>query len=109
MGLLTRVRDRLRGKATYYPRVSVVEVVGDHALRLTFTDGLVRDVDLTEILWGPVMEPLRDPAYFARVRIDEASGTIAWPNGVDLDPFVLHGDFEPDWPDGVRRADDCGR
>jgi hypothetical protein len=22
-------------------------------------------------------------------------GTVAWPNGADLDPLVLHGDFEP--------------
>jgi len=23
------------------------------------------------------------------------AGTIAWPNGVDFDPDVLHGDHEP--------------
>ena len=25
----------------------------------------------------------------------DLAGTICWPNGVDLDPDVLHGDFEP--------------
>lgn len=22
-------------------------------------------------------------------------GTVVWPNGLDLDPLVLHGDFDP--------------
>jgi hypothetical protein len=29
------------------------------------------------------------------VRVDDELGTVAWPNGADLDPLVLHGDFEP--------------
>jgi len=37
-----------------------------------------------------VFEPLRDEAYFARVRVDPEAGTIAWPNGVDLDADVLY-------------------
>jgi hypothetical protein len=30
-------------------------------LRLTFDDGVRRDVDLSGELWGPVFEPLKDP------------------------------------------------
>jgi hypothetical protein len=77
------------------PRVTSVEAFEGFRLRLTFTDGLVRDVDLSDDLWGPMAEPLRDPGYFARVRVDPELGTVAWPNGYDLDPDVLHGDFEP--------------
>jgi hypothetical protein len=77
------------------PQVIEVEHLGDYRLRLTFDDGLVREVDLEGDLWGPVFEPLRDPEYFAKVRADEEIGTIVWPNGVDLDPVVLHGDQEP--------------
>jgi hypothetical protein len=29
------------------------------------------------------------------VEIDPVAGTIRWPNGVDLDPDVLHGDHAP--------------
>jgi len=63
---------------------------------LTFTDGLVRDLDLADVVGrGGVFEPLRDPGHFAQVRVDEATGTICWPSGVDLDPDVLHGDARP--------------
>lgn len=72
------------------PRVTAVEVIGDFALRLTFDDGVVREIDFSGELWGEVFEPLRDPEYFARVRVDPVTGTIAWPNGVDFDPVALH-------------------
>jgi hypothetical protein len=42
--------------------------------------------------------PLRDPDYFAQVQVDPEAGTIVWPNGVDLDPLVLHGDYDPAEP-----------
>ena len=77
------------------PRVTSVEPLEGFRLRLTFTDGLVRDVDLSEDLWGQMAEPLQDPDYFRRVSVDTELGTVVWPNGYDLDPDVLHGDHEP--------------
>ena len=53
---------------------------------------------------GPMFEPLKDPASFRRVHIDEDAGTIAWPNGLDLDPDVLNGDHPPDRP-GLHKLD----
>jgi hypothetical protein len=76
-------------------RIIAVEPLDGFRLRLTFTDELVREVDLSGDLWGPMAEPLQDPAYFRQVSVDPELGTIVWPNGYDLDPDVLHGDHEP--------------
>jgi Protein of unknown function (DUF2442) len=76
-------------------RVATVEPLDDHNLRLTFSDGLVRDFDAAPLMYGPLGEPLRDPDYFREVCVDEEARTIVWPNGLDPDPDVLHGDFEP--------------
>jgi Protein of unknown function (DUF2442) len=76
-------------------RVSAVEPLDGFRLRLTFTDGLTREVDLSGDLWGPMAEPLQDPTYFSQVHVDPEVGTVVWPNGFDLDPDVLHGDHEP--------------
>lgn len=70
--------------------ITRVEVIGDHRLRLTFEDGTVGDVDLSEREWRGVFEPLREPAYFARVSVDPEAGTITWPNGVDMAPEPLY-------------------
>jgi hypothetical protein len=67
-----------------------VEVVGDYRLRLTFADGTTGDVDFTSRQWRGVFEPLRDPAFFARVEVDEEAGTIAWPGGLDMAPEPLY-------------------
>jgi len=77
------------------PRVTGVEVLGHYQLRLRFDDGKVRDVDLGHLrTGGPIFEPLRDPEYFSQVAVDTEAGTVAWPNGVDLDPIVLYGDID---------------
>ena len=71
-------------------RVTEVEPLGGFTLRLRFNDGTERVIDLEDLLWGPVFEPLReDPELFRAVKIE--GPTICWPNGADLDPDVLHG------------------
>jgi hypothetical protein len=65
--------------------------VGGHRLHLRFEDGVEGVVDLAPYLsFRGVFEPLRDPAYFARVCVDPELGSVTWPNGADLDPDVLY-------------------
>lgn len=72
-------------------RVSSVEPLHDFVVRLGFTDGTVRDLDLESFLWGEVFDPLvKDIKLFRQVAVDEELGTIVWPNGADLDPDVLY-------------------
>ena len=67
---------------------------GDYRSLLRFEDGVEGTVDLAEqISFRGVFEPLRDAAYFARVRVDPELGTVIWPNGADLDPDVLYGNI----------------
>jgi hypothetical protein len=75
---------------TYLPVVVGVAVVGDHMLRLLFSDGTAGDVDFSVQRWTGVLAPLNDPAYFARVTADPESGTLVWPNGIDLAPEPLY-------------------
>jgi Protein of unknown function (DUF2442) len=76
--------------------VTAAETLDGYRLRLRFDDGSERVVDLSDSLWGPMAEPLRDPEYFGLVRVDPELRTIVWPNGFDLDAEVLHGDYEPE-------------
>ena len=56
--------------------VSAVTHLQDFKLRITFSDGSTRVVDLSDQLDGEVFEPLRDPAFFSCVGINPETGTI---------------------------------
>jgi hypothetical protein len=74
------------------PLVDVIRLrpLDGHRLWLRFTDGSEGIRDLSEVISrdGPMIEPLRDPAYFKRVFIE--MGVPTWPNGFDLDPINLY-------------------
>lgn len=74
----------------YLPVVVGVAVVGDHVLRLLFSDGVAGDVDFSAESWTGVLAPLNDPDYFARVSVDSQAGTVVWPDGIDLAPEPLY-------------------
>jgi Protein of unknown function (DUF2442) len=68
-----------------------VRVMEGYCLHIRFEDGAEGDIDLSKyVRFRGVFEPLADPAYFRRVRVDSDLGTITWPNGADLDPDVLY-------------------
>jgi uncharacterized protein DUF2442 len=75
---------------SYLPVVTGVAVVGDHVLRLLFSDGTAGDVDFSAQRWAGVLEPLNDPSYFAQVKLDAEAGTVVWPGGIDLAPEPLY-------------------
>jgi hypothetical protein len=73
-----------------------VEPLERFRVRLEFEDGTQREADLTVYLHGPVFEPIRnDPAVFRSMRVK--GGTVAWPNGADIDPDVLYYGLKPAW------------
>lgn len=77
--------------------ITDVEPLAGHVLEITFSDGAIKQVDLSELLSaGGVLEPIdSDREVFASVTVNPESRTIEWPGGVDLDPDVLYGRFEP--------------
>lgn len=74
-------------KSCYATRV---RVTGDHQISVRFPDQLVAELDLSEWIGaqsGPMIEPLKSPAFFAEV--DIAAGVLTWPNGYDIDPLTV--------------------
>jgi len=64
--------------------------VSDYTIWLRFEDGSEGEVDLSSELYGPIFEPLKDPAYFSRFRVNPDTGTIEWPNHADFAPEFLY-------------------
>ena len=75
-------------------KVTYLEKLGGFRLRVSFTDGSVGEHDFASLVKtaGPMLEPLRDEAYFARVFLE--FGAPTWPNGFDIAPEWLHREME---------------
>ena len=74
----------------------VLECRGGYELRLSFSDGSVGDLDLSDDLWGEVFEPLRDPALVAgegnagnRVEIDGSEVVKAASRAGEHRPLIV--------------------
>jgi hypothetical protein len=77
-----------------FVKVTKVAVLAGHKLQLWFSDGTEGVRDFADILGegGPMVEPLYDEKYFARVFLD--FGAPTWPNGYDIAPHVLHSELK---------------
>jgi hypothetical protein len=76
---------------TKMPDVVDVIPLDDFRLKVRFDDNLEGLFDLgSSVGFDGVFAPLKDPAYFAQVRVNPELGTVVWPNGADLDPVVLY-------------------
>lgn len=75
-------------------KVAKIECLDGYRVRAAFSDGMAGEYDLATVVAGigPMVEPLRDPAYFARVFLEDGAPT--WPNGYDVAPGWLRREIE---------------
>lgn len=71
-----------------------VTVLDRHRLFLKFNDGLEGVIDVGKLItFEGVFEPLKEEKFFQQVKVQPEWGTIYWPNGADLDPYVLYAEI----------------
>lgn len=86
----------MKGKSQVPATLKSIEYLDGYVIRGTLDDGTTRDLDFEPHLWGPVFEPLKDPAMFRAGRIDPDAQTVVWPNGADVAPEVWSLGFPED-------------
>jgi hypothetical protein len=57
---------------------------------LEFDNGESGVVDLADVLWGPMFEPLKDVERFKRFVVSDTLHTLVWENDADLAPEYLY-------------------
>jgi hypothetical protein len=68
--------------------ITAAEPLQGRCVRLTLSDGTVIERDVSDLLQGPVFDPLvRDAERFRRLFV--SAGTLAWPGDVDIAPETL--------------------
>jgi len=65
------------------------EYADDYKLLLTFSNNVIKLVDLENCLYGEVFEPLKNIENFKQFRLSD--WTVEWYNGADFAPEYLYG------------------
>ncbi len=71
-----------------YWRISEVQVIEEHAIRVRFKDGLEGIVRFLPGFFRGVFAHLVDPAQFSQVAV--VDGAVTWPGNLDLAPDAMH-------------------
>ena len=80
----------MKMKGSMFLHINSVRYLKGYRLEVQFSDGVVKEVDLEEELYGSVFEPLKSEEAFRQVYLDEETRTIAWPGGADFAPEFLY-------------------
>jgi hypothetical protein len=72
------------------PPIAAIAVRPDYVVRVFFTDGEVRDVDLSPTLGSQPFSQLRDRAVFLTAHVGEVTGGLEWTDEIGLDPDVIY-------------------
>ena len=82
------------------PDITRATAVRHGVLALTFADGTTDELDVLDRMHGPVFAEARTPEGFARVSVDDETGTVTWPGGADLAADTLYSRIKTGaWPD----------
>jgi len=69
-------------------KITRMHILPNYRLDLTFVDGSHGIVDLSDIPFVGIFEPMADFDYFAQATLE--NGVVTWPCGVDIAPDALH-------------------
>lgn len=70
--------------------VKAADCVDRFRIRIRFSNGEQGVVDLADAFWGPMFEPLKDPAVFRRFELSDVLHTIKWASDADFAPEYLY-------------------
>ena len=72
-------------------KVISVKPLENYLLKIEFSDGFRKVIDIRPFIGKGISAALKDEAYFRRVNLEDGGG-IAWPNGYDFCPNFLRDD-----------------
>jgi hypothetical protein len=70
--------------------VTAAEYLDEYRIRIAFSNGKQGTVDLSDALWGPMFEPLKDVRTFQAFEVSPILHTLRWENDADLAPEYLY-------------------
>ena len=67
-----------------YPKVKSALAIDDHTLLVKFDNDEKRKYDVTSLLKKEMFSPLRNPAFFKSVQVEQGGYAVVWDSAIDI-------------------------
>ena len=78
-----------------YPKVQYVEALDDHTLLVQFDNRQIKRYDVTPLLEKEMFAPLRNPALFKSVQVEQGGYAVVWNRDIDISEYELWSNGQP--------------
>ncbi|HIG65351.1 MAG TPA: DUF2442 domain-containing protein [Methyloprofundus sp.] len=71
------------------PRIKTAKTINDHTLLIEFDNKHKKMYDITPLLKKDMFTPLKNPALFKAVQVENGGFAIVWTDSIDISEFEL--------------------
>ena len=72
-----------------YPKVKSAQAVDERTLVIEFENKQKKKYDITPLLENSMFSPLKNPALFKAVRVDQGGYAVVWDENIDISEYEL--------------------
>lgn len=72
-----------------YPKVQSAKALDNHTLLIKFDNKQKKKYDVAPLLENKMFLPLKDPALFKSVQVEQGGYAIFWYNDIDISEYEL--------------------
>lgn len=80
-----------------YPKIKSASAIDDHTLLIEFDNSEKKKYDVSPLLSKEMFAPLKNPALFKMVKIEQGGYAVVWNSEIDISEYELwsHGQALP--------------
>ncbi len=72
-----------------YPKVRSAKAIDDHTLLVEFNNHQKKKYDVSPLLQKEMFLPLKNPAFFKAVKVEQGGYAVVWNNTIDISEYEL--------------------
>lgn len=72
-----------------YPKIRSVKAIDDHTLLVEFNNRQMKKYDVSPLLQREMFLPLKNPAFFKAVKVEQGGYAVVWNNNIDISEYEL--------------------
>ncbi len=72
-----------------YPKIVRAEAIGEHIIRVEFTNQEIKDYDISALIEKPMFAPLQNLAFFRNFKVEPGGYGLVWNGDIDISEYEL--------------------